>query len=83
MFFLNRKLRSGPDTIDAGPLDHPDIRRMSPRELADLPWPRADAIGADQPPVASPEAVGTAGRSLPGQHTQPATRSSFGASVSL
>ncbi|WP_157973638.1 hypothetical protein [Tropicimonas sp. IMCC34043] len=30
-------LRPGPD-----PIDHPVLRRMSPRELADLPMPRPE-----------------------------------------
>lgn len=34
------RVSSGPD--DPGPLDHPDIARMSPRELADLPFPGAE-----------------------------------------
>jgi hypothetical protein len=26
--------------VDTGPLDHPDLRSMTPRELADLPLSR-------------------------------------------
>lgn len=35
-------------------LDHPDLRRMSERELADLPMPRFEA-----PSAAGPDAVTT------------------------
>jgi hypothetical protein len=33
----------GQRVIDTGPLDHPDLRRMTPQELADLPLPRWSA----------------------------------------
>jgi hypothetical protein len=36
----------GPSEVPApDPLDHPALRRMSPRELADLPVPRPGAPG--------------------------------------
>lgn len=41
--------RKGPDWNRSDLLDHPDLRRMSERELADLPMPRIEApCGADQ-----------------------------------
>lgn len=51
--FITDLLRRRLDPAVGAPeeaLDHPDLRRMSPRELADLPLPRpvlprADALG--------------------------------------
>ncbi|MGZ9809443.1 hypothetical protein ACXN5S_03170 [Pseudoroseicyclus sp. H15] len=40
-----RRLTLPPPRPCPGPLDHPQIARMSPRELADLPLPR------DSPPT--------------------------------
>jgi hypothetical protein len=49
-YFRDRKARSTAAVRDRhGPrwpdqLAHPDIRRMSPRELADLPFERPDGV---------------------------------------
>lgn len=51
MFFRDPVRQSGPVPVNAGPLDHPEIRRMTPRELADLPWPRRGETFVDQRPV--------------------------------
>ena len=57
-------LRDGAPGPEAWPdaWDEPAIRRMSPRELADLPWPapaprqgEAVALGRGEPPQEPPE----------------------------
>ena len=35
--------RPPPAPVAPDPIDHPDLRRMSPRDLADLPFPRLPA----------------------------------------
>ncbi|WP_353473700.1 hypothetical protein PVT71_06545 [Salipiger sp. H15] len=37
------------EPVRRGPLDHPDIARMSQRELADLPLPRMAEVETRQP----------------------------------
>ncbi|MBE9637649.1 hypothetical protein [Salipiger mangrovisoli] len=37
------------EPVRRGPLDHPEIARMSPRELADLPLPRMAEVEERQP----------------------------------
>jgi hypothetical protein len=41
--------RKEPDWNRSDLLDHPDLRRMSERELADLPMPRIEAPGSAKP----------------------------------
>ena len=49
----------GPSEVPApDPLDHPALRRMSPRELADLPVPRLGAAGAPGEGGAGPACPG-------------------------
>ncbi|RYH06135.1 hypothetical protein EU800_24900 [Tropicimonas sp. IMCC6043] len=50
-YFRDRKVRSAATTRHwdnpawwRDPLSHPDIRRMSPRELADLPFDRSEGV---------------------------------------
>lgn len=52
--FLNRHISTGP--VDPGPLDHPCLQGLSPRELADLPLPRWRSE------VRDPAAEGTGGK---------------------
>lgn len=76
---LYRRLKAAITVPSPDPIDHPAIRRMSLRELADLPFPRADSpfgTRADEgsrpgkPPItdqpAEPRDPGPACR-LPGQ----------------
>ena len=54
---LRRRLGPADEPPAPEPLDHPALRGLSPRELADLPLPRPaagearpDALGPDEPP---------------------------------
>lgn len=57
---LHRRLGPQVEAPVPDPLDHPALRRMSPRELADLPLPRhgpADALEAGEPEPGEPDAI--------------------------
>lgn len=59
---LRRRLGPPTEAPAPDPLDHPALRRMSLRELADLPLPRAvqpevDALGPDEPRTPESDAV--------------------------
>lgn len=58
---LRRGRRTSPAATEAGPLDHPALRRLGPRELADLTLPRPeagppgrDALAPGQSPLPEP-----------------------------
>jgi hypothetical protein len=41
--------RKVPNAVIADPFDHPEVMRMSERELADLPWPRHEPDKGTEP----------------------------------